>query len=102
VHDRPMSSAQRSVNDLIVRAHHAALCVQDFDAARDFHVRVLGFEVEDELDRRCEPALGAVVGAYSTTCAPQVLRGGRTKAVYLLAPEGSVVELIEFPQRASS
>jgi len=157
-----MSSAQRSVNDLIVRAHHAALCVQNFDAARDFYVGVLGFEVEDEMDRRSEPALGDVVGlpgamvrwgmlvrdgfrlelfkyytpegravpnrqcdagythlafevrdvdeayrrvsaaGYSTTCAPQVLRGGRTKVVYLLAPEGSVVELIEFPKRASS
>lgn len=148
------------VDDLIVRAHHAAVCVQDFDAAREFYVEVLGFRVEGEMDRRAEPALGEVVGlpgavvrwgmlvrddfrlelfkyytpqgrtdpnrqcdagythlafevrdvdaAYArllaaghrTTSPPQVLRGGRTKVIYLLAPEGSVVELIEFPGNA--
>ena len=50
------------VDDLIVRAHHAAVCVQDFDAARAFYVQVLGFRVEGEMDRRAEPALGEVVG----------------------------------------
>lgn len=145
-----------SVDDLIVRAHHAAVCVRDFDAARDFYVQVLGFRVEGEMDRRAEPALGEVVGlpgavvrwgmlarddfrlelfkyyapegraepnrqcdagythlalevsdvdaayrrliaaGHRTTATPQVLRGGRTKVIYLLAPEGSVVELIEF------
>ncbi|HVO88957.1 MAG TPA: VOC family protein [Casimicrobiaceae bacterium] len=151
-----------SVNDLVVRAHHAAVCVQDFESARDFYVRVLGFEVEGEMDRRGEAALGEVVGlpgavvrwgmlvrdgfrlelfkyytpegrtqcnrqcdagythlafevsdvdeayrrviaaGHRTTAPPKVLRGGRTKVIYLLAPEGSVVELIEFPQRAPS
>jgi catechol 2,3-dioxygenase-like lactoylglutathione lyase family enzyme len=144
------------VDDLIVRAHHAAVCVQDFERSRDFYVRVLGFRVEGEMDRRAEPALGEVVAlpgavvrwgmlerrgfrlelfkyytpegrtipgrqcdagyshvafevrdvdaAYArlvaaghrTTSTPQVLRGGRTKVIYLLAPEGSVVELIQF------
>ena len=32
------------------------------------------------------------------TKTPQVLRGGRTKVIYLLAPEGSIVELIQFLQ----
>lgn len=145
-----------SVDDLITRAHHAAVCVTDFDAARDFYVQVLGFRVEGEMDQRAEPALGTVVGlpgavvrwgmlvreafrlelfkyytpegcptpnrqcdagythvafevrdvdeayrrltdaGYATTAPPQVLRGGRTKVIYLLAPEGSIVELIEF------
>ena len=52
---------QDCVDDLIVRAHHAAVCVQDFERSRDFYVRVLGFRVEDEMDRRAEPALGEVV-----------------------------------------
>lgn len=148
------------VDDLIVRAHHAAVCVQDFERSRDFYVAMLGFRVEDEMDQRGEPALGQVVGlpgavirwgmlerdgfrlelfkyytpegqrvpgrqcdagythvafevrdvdaAYArltaaghrTTASPQVLRGGRTKVIYVLAPEGSVVELIQFLQSA--
>jgi hypothetical protein len=31
-----------------------------------------------------------------TTCPPTVLRGGVTKVIYILGPEGNVVELIEF------
>jgi glyoxylase I family protein len=151
-------TSEESVDDLIVCAHHAAVCVQDFERSRDFYVRVLGFRVEDEMDRRAERALGQVVAlpgavvrwamlerggfrlelfkyytpegrrspgrqcdagyshvafqvrdvdaAYArvtaaghrTTATPQVLRGGRTKVIYLLAPEGSVVELIQFLQ----
>jgi glyoxylase I family protein len=151
-----------SVDDLITRAHHAAVCVQDFVAARDFYVDVLGFRVEGEMDRRDEPALGTVVGlpgavvrwavlardsfrlelfkyyapagrteanrqcdagythvafevrdvdetyrrltvaGHRTTAPPQILRGGRTKVIYLLAPEDSVVELIEFRDPVTS
>lgn len=150
------SDAAGSVDDLICRAHHAAVCVQEFEAARDFYVDVLGFRVEGEMDHRGEPALGTVVGlpgavvrwamlardsfrlelfkyyapaggrdvnrqcdagythvafevrdvdeayrrliaaGHRTTAPPQILRGGRTKVIYLLAPENSVVELIEF------
>lgn len=150
------SGRETSVDDLITRAHHAAVCVRDFDAARDFYVGTLGFRVEAEIDRRDEPALGTVVGlpgavvrwgmlargafrlelfkfytpdgraaparqcdagythvafevsdvdeayrrlteaGHATTAPPQSLRGGRTRVIYLLAPEGSVVELVEF------
>jgi len=136
--------------------------VQDFPAARDFYIDVLGFRVEGEMDRRDEPALGTVVGlpgavvrwamlardsfrlelfkyyapagrrevnrqcdagythvafevrdvdeayrrltaaGHRTTAPPQMLRGGRTKVIYLLAPEDSVVELIEFRDPVSS
>lgn len=146
-----------SVSDLVRRAHHTALCVEDFAAARDFFVDILGFTVEGEMDQRQEPGLAAVVAlpgavirwgmlmrdhyrielfkyyqpagrkdpvrqcdlgythmafevtdveaayarltgaGYRTTCPPQKLRGGRTKVIYLLAPENNVVELIEFP-----
>lgn len=146
------------LGDLIARAHHTAICVDDFEAARDFYVDILGFAIEGEMDHRGEPNLGKVVGlpgavvrwgmlvrgeyrielfkyyrpagkktpnrqcdcgythmalqvtdveaayerltdaGYRTTCPPQTLRGGRTKVVYVLAPEGNVTELIEFPQ----
>lgn len=147
-----------SVRDLVARPHHTALCVDDFEAARELFVQVFGFEVESEMDQRSEPGLSRVValpdvvirwamlvhggyrlelfkyyhptgrreklqqcdagythvalevtdvdtayarlvaGGYRTTCPPQTLRGGRTKAVYILAPEHNVIELIEFVQ----
>lgn len=43
-------------------AHHAALCVNDFERARDFYTDFLGFELEGERDHRDEAALGEVVG----------------------------------------
>lgn len=145
-----------SVTDLIKRPHHTALCVEDFAAARDFFVDILGFTLEGEIDHRQEPELAKVVAlpspvirwgmlvrdhyrielfkyyepagskdavrqcdlgythvafevtdvdaayarlteaGYRTTCPPQKLRGGRTKVIYVLAPERNVVELIEF------
>lgn len=54
--------SQASVADLIARPHHTAVCVKDFEKARDFYVTVLGFRIEDEAERRDEPALGRVVG----------------------------------------
>lgn len=153
-------STSSLVGDLVLRPHHTALCVEDFDAARDFFVSVLGFEVEGEMDRRSEPGLSLVVAlpdalirwgmlvrdgyrlelfkyynppgrahgprqsdrgythfalevsdvdaayerliaqGYRTTSAPQTLRGGKTRALYILAPEDNVVELIQFLQPA--
>lgn len=44
-----------------------------------------------------DAAYGRLVEAgYGTVSKPEVLRGGRTKAVYLRGPEDHVVELIEF------
>ena len=45
-----------------MRAHHTAICVTDFERARDFYCGFLGFEIEGEMDHRSEPALGEVVG----------------------------------------
>lgn len=53
----------------------------------------MAFEVSD-----VEEAYRRIVAAgYKTTCPPQRLRGGRTKVIYVLAPEGNATELIEFP-----
>lgn len=153
-----MSEIQESgIAGLITATHHTAVCVDDFEAARDFYVDVLGFTVSGEMERRAEPALGEVVGlpgavirwallsredhrielfkylepqgrkdirtqcdcgythmafevsdvdtayakltaaGYRTYSPPMRLRGGRTKVVYVLAPEGNVTELMEFP-----
>lgn len=58
-----MSETQGSgIGGLIKATHHTAICVDDFDAARDFYVDMLDFTVSAEKDRRDEPALGEVVG----------------------------------------
>ncbi len=148
-----------SVADAVRHVHHTALCVTDFERARDFYVDFLGFELEGEMDQRNEPELGTVVGldgamirwallrlgthrielfkyhqpqgksdarrqcdfgfthlafevgdvdavyartqeaGYEAISPPQVMRGGRTKAFYLLEPEGAVTEFIEFPDQ---
>lgn len=153
-----MSETEGSgIGGLVTATHHTAICVDDFEAARDFYVDILGFEITGTMDRRDEPALGDVVGlpgavirwamlarddhrielfkylkpqgrkdiraqcdcgythmafevsdvdaayerlmaaGYRTNSAPVLLRGGRTKVVYVLAPEGNVTELMEFP-----
>ena len=50
------------LTDELMRAHHTAICVTDFERARDFYTGFLGFELEGEMDHRAEPALGEVVG----------------------------------------
>jgi catechol 2,3-dioxygenase-like lactoylglutathione lyase family enzyme len=146
-----------SVAELIESTHHTALCVEDFEAVRDFYVEMLGFTVQGEMERRDEPELGRVVGlpgavirwallarddhriellkylepegskdirpqcdcgythmafevsdvdaaceklvaaGYRTNSPPLPMRGGRARVVYVLAPEGNVTELMEFP-----
>ena len=51
-----MAQAAISLNDLIVASHHTALSVEDFEAARDFFVKVLCFTLEGEMDRRTDIA----------------------------------------------
>ena len=48
--------------DKLLSAHHTAICVNDFERARDFYTGFLGFKLEGEMDHRSEPALGEVVG----------------------------------------
>lgn len=149
-----MTNESARIDDLIVCAHHTAVCVQDFEAARDFFTGVLGFRVEGEMDRRTDvaPVVGLpdavirwgmlvrgayrvelfkyyapagrtepvrqcdngythmafevsdvdaayrrlIAAGYRTLSPPTELRGGITKAVYVLAPENNVTELIEF------
>ena len=47
---------------LVLRAHHTAVCVEDFEKARAFFTDVIGMRVEGAMDHRSEPALGVVVG----------------------------------------
>ncbi|WP_306152924.1 VOC family protein [Roseovarius sp. MMSF_3281] len=55
-----------SVAPLVKRVHHTAVCVQDFDAMREFLVAFLGFETEGEISSRSETELATVVGLPGT------------------------------------
>lgn len=51
-----------SVQKFIIRSHHTALSVNDFEVARDFFVDVIGMHLESEINYRDEDNLGVVVG----------------------------------------
>ncbi|MBS0304464.1 MAG: VOC family protein [Proteobacteria bacterium] len=78
------------LDGLVVRPHHTALCVDDFDAARDFFTGLVGMQVEGEMDQRSEPALGVVVGLPGAVIrwAMLVLDGYRLELFKYYRPEG--------------
>lgn len=51
----------------ILKAHHTAVSVHDFDAALDFFTNIIGMKVEGEMDHRREANLGAVTGVDNPT-----------------------------------
>ena len=73
-----------------IRAHHTAICVTDFERARDFYCGFLGFELEGEMDRRSEPALGEVVGLPGAVVRWAMLRHDsyRVELFKYYSPEG--------------
>jgi lactoylglutathione lyase len=50
------------VTDLIKRAHHTAISVKDFEAAKKFYCDVLGFVVIGDIDHRHDTGLKDAVG----------------------------------------
>lgn len=55
-------TASSDISSLIVRPHHVAVSVKDFDAALDFFVGFVGMKVLGEMDHRREENLDRVVG----------------------------------------
>lgn len=80
-----------TIASLIGRVHHTAICVQDFEAMRDFLVDFIGFELEGEMDHRAEPALGVVVGLPGAEIRWAMLRCGshRVELFKYYKPEGA-------------
>lgn len=76
--------------DRQLHAHHTAVCVNDFERARNFYTDFLGFELEGELDHRREQALGEVVGLSGAEVRWAMLRHGtyRVELFKYYAPEG--------------
>lgn len=64
-----------TLQDVLLRSHHTAVCVTDFDRALRFYTEFLGFEVEGEMDHRDEAALGEVVGLPGAVIRWAMLRG---------------------------
>lgn len=78
------------LDDAMLRPHHLALCVDDFDRALRFYVNFLGFEMEGEMDQRDEAPLGEVVGLPGAVIRWAMLHHGsfRVELFKYYKPEG--------------
>lgn len=83
------------LGDLVVRPHHTAVCVEDFDAAQDFFCDVIGMRVEGAIDRREEEGLAAVVGLPGAAARWAMLErdGYRIELFKYFRPEGVTVNI---------
>ena len=82
--DNPLLSA------LVIKPHHAAVSVRDFDAAKAFFMDVVGMRVEGDRDWRREENLGLVTGVEDPTIhwAMLELNGFRIELFRYYQPEG--------------
>lgn len=78
------------LSPLIVRAHHTAVSVRDFDGALNFFTNVVGMRIEGEMDQRREENLGPVTGVKDPTIrwAMLELGGFRIELFKYYQPEG--------------
>ena len=83
-----MAQAAPSLNDLIVASHHTALSVEDFEAARDFFLTVLGFTLEGEMDRRTDIAPVVALPEACVRWAMLVRNGYRLELFKYYSPGG--------------
>ena len=83
------------LDDQVLRPHHTALCVEDFDAAQAFFRDVVGMRVENEADHRDEAALGTVVGLPGAVVRWAMLEraGYRLELFKYYRPEGRTVNI---------
>jgi catechol 2,3-dioxygenase-like lactoylglutathione lyase family enzyme len=83
------------LGDLVMRPHHTAICVEDFDAAKAFFRDVVGMRVENMADRRDEENLGRVVGLPGAVIRWAMLErdGYRLEMFKYFEPEGHTVNI---------
>jgi len=81
---------KETVGGLIIRPHHTALSVKDFDAAKRFFVDLLGFRVEGEMERRTDVA--PVVGLPGAAIRWAMIErdGYRIELFRYFVPEGDM------------
>jgi glyoxylase I family protein len=82
--------ADALLSPLIVRAHHTAVSVRDFDAALAYFTNIVGMRLEGEMDQRREQNLGPVTGVNDPTIrwAMLELGGFRLELFKYYQPEG--------------
>lgn len=78
------------LQDKVLTVHHTAICVTDFERARDFYTGFLSFEIEGEMDHRGESTLGEVVGLPGAVIRWAMLRHGshRVELFKYYVPDG--------------
>lgn len=83
------------LDDLVMRPHHTAVCVEDFDAAQAFFCDVVGMRIENEADNRDEEELGVVVGLPGAVVRWAMLErnGYRIEMFKYYRPEGRTINI---------
>jgi len=83
------------LDGLILRAHHTAICVENFENAREFFTEIVGMQVEAEMDQRSEPALGVVVGLPGAVIRWAMLEffGYRVELFKYYQPDGKKIDI---------
>lgn len=83
------------LDGLVLRAHHTAVCVENFDNAREFFTEIIGMQIEAEMDQRSEPALGVVVGLPGAVIRWAMLEffGYRIELFKYYQPEGKTIAI---------
>ncbi|MFZ9390601.1 MAG: VOC family protein [Burkholderiaceae bacterium] len=83
------------LDGLVLRAHHTAVCVENFDNAREFFTEIIGMQIEAEMDQRSEPALGVVVGLPGAVIRWAMLEffGYRIELFKYYQPEGKAIAI---------
>ena len=91
----PVKASPPLLDGLVLRAHHTAVCVEDFEKARAFFTDVIGMRVEGEMDHRSEPALGVVVGLPGAVIRWSMLEffGYRIELFKYYNPEGKTIAI---------
>lgn len=86
----PQAQGRAALRDALLRPHHTAVCVTDFERALRFYTEFLPFQLEGEMDRRSEPALGEVVGLPGAVIRWAMLRLGsyRVELFKYYEPQG--------------
>ena len=91
-----MSEVSKALlGDLVVRPHHTAVCVEDFESAQSFFRDVIGMRVESEAAQRDEENLGVVVGLPGAVIRWAMLEreGYRIEIFKYFEPEGRTVNI---------
>lgn len=86
---------QALLSGLVLRPHHTAVCVENFDAAQGFFCDVIGMTVEGEADHRDEEKLGVVVGLPGAVIrwAMLELSGYRVELFRYYHPDGRTINI---------